>query len=376
VTEPLGISEDARPERRPSVEHVAVGEAGVLRDGAGGRLFGLNHAATVLWARSDGRTTLRAMAAALAPDLELAEEAVLADLREGVQALHARGLLLLDDAHVELWDPVAFDVGFGEHRVAVSPAAPEADRILRRLFRHMIGAGGRRRTGWVGLREEEPGEDAAARYRVEPTDVRFDRCFPLAEALGVLKRLAVERFVAARPDLVWLHAGAVARDGRAVVVVGPWGSGKSRFVTALQREGWSYHSDDVVPLEPGTGRVLPFPLAPQPRGDGGELLPRERLEELGRAMVEIPETAVASGPDALGALVFPRYDPDAPDGVVRLTPVETVTELSRHWLGRDRPDEQLARLGALAERVPAVRVRYRDAEAFVGALPERLEELS
>ena len=56
----------------------------------------------------------------------------------------------------------------------------------------------------------------------------------------------------ARPDLLWLHAAGVARDGHAVLITGPSGSGKSRLATRLIAEGFAYLGDDVLPFDPRT----------------------------------------------------------------------------------------------------------------------------
>lgn len=60
-------------------------------------------------------------------------------------------------------------------------------------------------------------------------------------------------------DFLFLHAGAVARDGAALLLPARMDSGKSSLVTALLRAGWGYLSDELGPLDPVTGRTYPFP---------------------------------------------------------------------------------------------------------------------
>ncbi|MFN2586700.1 MAG: hypothetical protein ABR613_01095 [Actinomycetota bacterium] len=60
-------------------------------------------------------------------------------------------------------------------------------------------------------------------------------------------------------DFLFLHAGAVARNGGALVLPARMDSGKSSLVTALLRSGWSYLSDELGPVDPVTGRIYPFP---------------------------------------------------------------------------------------------------------------------
>ncbi|HXF71801.1 MAG TPA: hypothetical protein VNO79_04225 [Actinomycetota bacterium] len=68
---------------------------------------------------------------------------------------------------------------------------------------------------------------------------------------------AVERAT----DLLALHAGAVALDGRGVLLPAPPDSGKTTLTAALTRAGFSYLSDEVAPIDPGTGLLRPFPRA-------------------------------------------------------------------------------------------------------------------
>lgn len=68
-----------------------------------------------------------------------------------------------------------------------------------------------------------------------------------------------------------LHAGAVEREGRGVLVLGDSGAGKSSFVFAAQQAGWSVLSDDLVIMRAGQagpmmsgvfkGLVVPTELA-------------------------------------------------------------------------------------------------------------------
>jgi hypothetical protein len=59
-----------------------------------------------------------------------------------------------------------------------------------------------------------------------------------------------------------LHAGAVARPGRgAVLLLGTCEGGKSSLVSALVAQGWTYLSDELVPLG-ARGRAAAFPRLP------------------------------------------------------------------------------------------------------------------
>jgi hypothetical protein len=57
--------------------------------------------------------------------------------------------------------------------------------------------------------------------------------------------------------LVAVHAGAAARDGEVVVLVGESGAGKSTLVAGLIRAGWTYLSDEAAGID-ARGNVHPY----------------------------------------------------------------------------------------------------------------------
>jgi HprK-related kinase A len=56
-----------------------------------------------------------------------------------------------------------------------------------------------------------------------------------------------------------LHASAVERDGRAVIMTGESGAGKSTLSALLMGSGWRFLGDEFVLLEPETGLMWPYP---------------------------------------------------------------------------------------------------------------------
>lgn len=124
------------------------------------------------------------------------------------------------------------------------------------------------------------GEDAAAEPRTDDpvpvTDVTVRVCeggvggprievggrtvrVPAADQLAHYAHLVLVNVAAAGvEDSVVLHAGAVARNGRATVLVGGSGYGKSTLTLELVRRGWQLLSDDFAMVRPD-GVVDPFP---------------------------------------------------------------------------------------------------------------------
>lgn len=83
-------------------------------------------------------------------------------------------------------------------------------------------------------------------------------CSSRPEALSAALAAVNLTAVANTPALA-LHAGVVARAGRALVLPGPSGHGKSTLVAALLRAGWDYVSDESLCLRWDDGAVVAYP---------------------------------------------------------------------------------------------------------------------
>lgn len=58
-----------------------------------------------------------------------------------------------------------------------------------------------------------------------------------------------------------LHAAAVERGGKAIILTGESGSGKSTLAALLGESGWRLLADEFVLIDPETGLIHPFPRA-------------------------------------------------------------------------------------------------------------------
>ena len=69
---------------------------------------------------------------------------------------------------------------------------------------------------------------------------------------------------------VFVHAGAVGWNGRAIILPGQTRSGKTTLVAALVRAGATYYSDEYAVIDT-QGRVHPYPRPLMIRTETGEL---------------------------------------------------------------------------------------------------------
>ncbi|AYJ87363.1 HprK-related kinase A [Sphingomonas paeninsulae] len=82
---------------------------------------------------------------------------------------------------------------------------------------------------------------------------------PLAQALLAAEMGMNLQVALGERRFLLLHAACVERDGRALILTGESGSGKSTMSALLGASGWRFMGDEFVLIEPATGLAHPFP---------------------------------------------------------------------------------------------------------------------
>ena len=151
-------------------------------------------------------------------------------------------------------------------------------------------------------------------------------------ALGVLDA-QIRMFVAENArDLIFVHAGAVARGGKALLIPGESFSGKTTLVAALVQAGATYYSDEYAVLD-AEGKVHPYARALSIR-NGGRAAQERSVVELG---------GVAGDQSAeVSTVVVTRYRAGASWLPKRLSSGEGVLALLANTIpAQERPRESL-----------------------------------
>lgn len=181
-----------------------------------------------------------------------------------------------------------------------------------------------------------------------------------------------------------LHAAVVAKDGRAVIVPGQSGQGKSTLCAALVARGWRHVSDEFALMDPASLAITAHPRpislknqslavvaawAPElrqspayegtPKGTIGYIRPS-------RAAIE-----AAAEPVAPVAVVFPRYDGSAspvlqPMGKAAAFIALTACSVNYREFGR----AGFEAISRLVEDVPAFGAAYPDTASAVALLEQ------
>lgn len=159
-------------------------------------------------------------------------------------------------------------------------------------------------------------------------------------------------------DRIFVHAGAVEWQGKALLVPGRSFSGKSTLVAQLVRAGCAYLSDEFAILD-STGACHAHPRNLSLRVAGG--IEKRSAEELGgRTRLE---------PLPVGFVVVTRYRQGAVWQPARLSSGEAVMALLQHTVAaRTRAGEALASLEASTADATALAGVRGDATEMVNAL--------
>src|SRR3954470_10963589 len=172
-------------------------------------------------------------------------------------------------------------------------------------------------------------------YRVEAPGESLPGSSDLDVALGVLDSQLRTFIAMAAPDHVFVHAGVVAFDDRAVLIPGPTFSGKTTLVAECVRAGALYYSDDLAALD-CDGLVHPYPKPLSMRVNG--------FSQIDHDVAVLGGTA-GTHAVPVGSIIFAQYRPGASWRPYLLSPGDAVLGLlSNAAQAHQRPAEVLGAL--------------------------------
>jgi hypothetical protein len=269
---------------------------------------------------------------------------------------------------VKTAEPRALLIAFGDQEVLVRSDEAEVMGALERIFAMMRAPASHRIVGELEVYRED------GRYVVRGHADATHKNGSMEEVVRRVRYSAIQFLIDARPDLVWFHAAAAVFRGRAVVFPGPRGGGKSTLVASLCARGWGYLSDDVVPLDPGSNTVLPFPQAPAVRKHPGREMPPEWLRMLNKTDLRLQPNNLCGEPTPVGAVVRLSYRREARAELSVSSPATTALHLLEQcWNFPRRREAAVGHICALAQRVPGFSVSFSDGEAAADIVARELE---
>jgi hypothetical protein len=207
------------------------------------------------------------------------------------------------------------------------------------------------------------------------------------EALvNVLRLVLADASLAASGDDWAMHAAAVVQDGRAVLLPGVAGRGKSTLALGLSAAGCTVFGDDTIVLSGNTleVRALPFPLcvkrgsweiAEALLGKSGTVIEGRRLDGLSVRWLPRSAGVNLAQPDAqagVSCIVFPRFEKSAVTCAERLDCDETLRRLvpGLHALGAGLTAGKVEKLISWVRTRACFDLVYPDTKAGVAAVKE------
>ncbi len=263
--------------------------------------------------------------------------------------------------------PGTLRIGFLGRAVAIDSDAPEVLAGVEPRFRHLLAPGAGQPLCRIEVR-------ALPDHRYE-----FRNGGPAVEAKSLpnlIERLTYQitlRLMESRPELIWLHAAAVARHGQAVVLPADSGKGKSTLATLLCSRGWSFLADDIVPLDPATGLLGAFPRSPEIRHRPPNGSAPVRAQSMQKTLVDLEPADVCRQNVPARAVVFPAFSPASPLCLTPCSPANAALELLRGCLNFVHHGQgAVAYLCDWSRRVPAFTLAFSDPQEAAS----RIEGLS
>jgi hypothetical protein len=338
----------APPKRSDSLRAYDLGGSLLVYLPAQGSVTALNAEARRIWEECDGTRDAQAIARRIADHDGEPPAPLVKQVEDTLQALAAAGLL---ESERGAPDDEKLVVAFDGYAVEIAADERPLLEPLRHRFAHMASAGAP--IARVTLRRRAGAIDVFS----DPQHVRHERT--LEEAVRCAETEVLAAFAERRPDLLWLHAAAVAREGSALLVVAASGQGKSTLATQLLARGWSYLSDESVAIARAPLVAYPVPLSPRVRRAETAEVPPERVHALERVEVEVPAAAVCDRPTPIAAVVMPEFVAGSAPVLERLPRAEGALRILQNCQGFDRsPEVALSIAAALAIHCPHYRLRY------------------
>ncbi|MCB0166994.1 MAG: hypothetical protein KDI79_22395 [Anaerolineae bacterium] len=161
-------------------------------------------------------------------------------------------------------------------------------------------------------------------------------------------------------NCLFVHAGVVGWQGKAIIIPGRSFSGKTSLVTALIKNGATYYSDEFAILD-SRGWVHPYPSLLSVRQGYDLNTKKYRAEELGGQ--------VGVEPLPVGLVVITQYQPAAPWRPLKLSPAQAMLALMNNTVAALRgPEVSLPILKQVVLQAKTIKSKRGEAEDVVPLL--------
>lgn len=148
---------------------------------------------------------------------------------------------------------------------------------------------------------------------------------------------------------VLIHSAVVEKNGRAVIMPAPPGSGKSTLCAALVARGWRLLSDEMALIDPSSGLLQPFPRPVSLKNQSiqiirdfaspgviGPVFPDTHKGDIAHLKVPTASRERALECAQPGWIIFPRYKAGATTRLSSISKAAAVMQLAGNSFNQDR----------------------------------------
>lgn len=208
--------------------------------------------------------------------------------------------------------------------------------------------------------------------------VELERATNELIVVGLVVQTFIDRGFPGTRWMSFIHAAAGSLDNRGFVFAGIGGSGKSTLMATLVKSGWTYWSDDTVPLDV-TGKMGAVPLSLcLKKGSWDILTPYypdlagipvyQRYDKTVRYLqLDVPQ-ADGRHLQPVHGLIFPRYSPGSKQNLEALMPVAGLRHLveAQSWISDD--PECIEEMIRWISTIPIYKLSYSSLDWAAGKL--------
>ena len=173
-------------------------------------------------------------------------------------------------------------------------------------------------------------------------------------------------------DHLIIHAAVLERDGVAVIMPAPPGSGKSTLCAALAHHGWRLLSDELTMVRLADGAIVPLPrpisLKNASIGIIGRYLPQAVMSTPVHdttkgtvALLKAPRESVLRADETArpGWIIFPKYEADAAPALTPVPAARAFLQVAENCFNYGLTGERgFTALADLIDAAPCFHFRY------------------
>lgn len=364
---------------------------GVLFDATQQAAYAVNQTGTFIWCCLESGMAAPEIVAQLQRTFSITRACALDYLETALRHWRERGFIVsrsrdvrsTPTAELSLWGAVASgDTVVAQSRADrggrtyvlldtnfyICIAAPKLRREIELLLQPLAAAAPPRTGVHLELIEHEAG------FSILREDRLYASCGDLDQAVPLIKTCLIDIAFKRSGDFGALHAAALCRNGRCVLLAGPSGAGKSTLTAALVAAGFELMADDTTVLAGETLEARPVPFAICLKEGAWELL-KPRFPEIdsrpthhrldGKRVRYLVASAghVWAKPTArhpVHGLVFLNRVPEAKSRIKRISRAEALSRFSGEFcpLGDGLTSAKMAQLVTWIRGVDCFELRY------------------